>query len=51
VRRYTVIEDPGYLQKINADGRWWQLGSIARVEREVNGVVTGEAHSGTPTTC
>jgi hypothetical protein len=33
VRRYTVIEDPDYLRKINADGRWWQLGSIARVER------------------
>ena len=43
-RTYTVIHDPSYLQEINADGRWWQLGSIIRVERrrEVNGMATQE---------
>ena len=45
-RRYTVIEDPSYIQEINADGRWWQLGSIAQVERtrEINGTRTHEVH-------
>ena len=45
-RRYTVIDDPSYLQEINADGRWWQLGSVIRVEREreANGAVSRELH-------
>jgi predicted transposase YbfD/YdcC len=46
MRRYTLIDDPSYLQEINADGRWWQLGSVIRVERtrEVNGQVSHELH-------
>jgi predicted transposase YbfD/YdcC len=46
IRRYTVIDDPSYLQEINADGRWWHLGSITRVERsrEINGVASQEVH-------
>lgn len=45
-RRYTVIHDPSYVQEINADGRWWQLGSVVRVERtrEIEGVVSQEVH-------
>jgi predicted transposase YbfD/YdcC len=45
-RRYTVITDPTYLQEINADGRWWQLGSVIQVERtrELQGTVAQEAH-------
>lgn len=45
-RRYTVIDAPSYLQEINADDRWWQLGSVVRVERqrEINGVATSELH-------
>jgi predicted transposase YbfD/YdcC len=45
-RRYTVIHDPSYLQEINADGRWWQLGSVIRVERirEIDAVARQEVH-------
>ncbi len=43
-RTYTAIDDPSYLQEIDADGRWWQLGSVIQVvrEREVQGAVTRE---------
>jgi len=45
-RRYTVITDPSYLQEINADGRWWQLGSVIQVERtrDLAGAVSHEVH-------
>lgn len=45
-RRYTVITDPSYLQEINADGRWWQLGSVVQVERtrDLAGEVSHEVH-------
>lgn len=45
-RRYTVITDPSYVQEINAEGRWWQLGSAVQVERtrEIAGVVSQEVH-------
>lgn len=45
-RRYTVLDDPSYLQEINADGRWWQLASVIQVEREreINGQVSQELH-------
>jgi predicted transposase YbfD/YdcC len=32
-RRYTLIDDPTYIDYLNADGRWFGLGSICRVER------------------
>jgi predicted transposase YbfD/YdcC len=45
-RRYTVIDDPSYIQEINTDGRWWQLSSIVQVERtrEIKGTLTHELH-------
>jgi predicted transposase YbfD/YdcC len=33
-RRYVLIDDPTYIDYLNADGRWFKLGSICRVERE-----------------
>jgi predicted transposase YbfD/YdcC len=33
-RRYVLINDPTYIAYLNADGRWFGLGSICRVERE-----------------
>lgn len=32
-RRYTLIDDPTYIDYLNADGRWFGLGSICCVER------------------
>jgi predicted transposase YbfD/YdcC len=32
-RTTTVITDPAYLREIDPAGKWWQLGSIFRVER------------------
>jgi predicted transposase YbfD/YdcC len=32
-RRYVLIDDPTYIDYLNADGHWFKLGSICRVER------------------
>jgi len=32
-RRYTLIDDPTYIDYLNVDGRWFGLASICRVER------------------
>lgn len=32
-RRYVLIDDPTYIDYLNAAGRWFGLGSICRVER------------------
>jgi predicted transposase YbfD/YdcC len=32
-RRYTLIDDPTYIDYLNIDGRWFGLASICRVER------------------
>jgi predicted transposase YbfD/YdcC len=34
-RRYVLIDDPTYIAYLNADGRWFKLGSLCRLECRV----------------
>ena len=33
-RHYTLLSEPDYIAHFNADGRWWRLASVLRVERK-----------------